>query len=214
MRVNRNKGKCLFGEDERHPDVHAAVAASYCLRLSAPETKETILMKYVSLHLNAIKTESNLMLKHKYKKETQEEMKSERESPLEKNNKDIPLPCASRYLLLLGEHQFCMRQPPHRPQGILWGAVSGCRKNSQLWHPVLPLSSPVLPLSSPAVPRLCRAHTGSPSTATPEQTQSRSEMALPWLLKTQAVYNCILKGILEIYSLKWGSAERLTAALI
>lgn len=122
MRVNRNKGKCLFGEDERHPDVHVAVTASYCLGLSAPETKETILMKYVSLHLNAIKTESNLMLKHKYKKETQEEMKSERESPLEKSNKDIPLPCASPYLLLLGEHQFCVQQPPHRPRGILWGA--------------------------------------------------------------------------------------------
>lgn len=82
--VNRNKGKCLFGVDERTPDVYTTVTASYCLGLSALETKETILMKYVSLHLNAIRTESNLMLKHKYRKETQEEMKSERESPLEK----------------------------------------------------------------------------------------------------------------------------------
>lgn len=93
--VNRNKGKCLFGVDERTPDVYTTVTASYCLGLSALETKETILMKYVSLHLNAIRTESNLMLKHKYRKETQEEMKSERESPLEKkSNKDIPAPHA------------------------------------------------------------------------------------------------------------------------
>lgn len=84
MSVNRNKGKCLFGVDERTPDVYAAVTASYCLGLSALKTKEKILMKYVSLHLNAIKTEPKLMLKHKFRKETQEEMKSEREFPLEK----------------------------------------------------------------------------------------------------------------------------------
>lgn len=102
MRVNRNKGKCLFGADERTPDVYAAVTASYCLRLSALKTKGTILVKYVSLHLNAIKPESNLMLKHKYRKETQEEMKSERESPPEKkkSNKDIQLPPAFPYLTL------------------------------------------------------------------------------------------------------------------
>lgn len=35
-------------------------------------------MKYVSLHLNAIKTESNLMLKLKNRKKMQEEMKSEK----------------------------------------------------------------------------------------------------------------------------------------
>lgn len=83
MRVNRNKGKCLFGADERTPDVYTAVTASYGLGLPVLKTRETILMKYVSLHLNAIKTESNLMLKLKYKKEMQEEMKSEKESSLE-----------------------------------------------------------------------------------------------------------------------------------
>lgn len=57
MSVNGNKGKRLFGADERTPVVYAAVTASYCLGLSALKTKETILMKCVSLHLNAIKTE-------------------------------------------------------------------------------------------------------------------------------------------------------------
>lgn len=56
MRLNKNKGKCLFGADERTPDVYTAVTASYCLGLSVLKTRETILMKYVSLHLNAIKT--------------------------------------------------------------------------------------------------------------------------------------------------------------
>lgn len=130
MRVNRNKGKCLFGADERTPDVYVAVTASYCLGLSALKTKETILMKYVSLHLNAIKTESNLMLKHKYRKETQEEMKSERESPLAKSNKDIPLPYTLPYLSLLGEHQFCTCEPPHRLYHILQDVISGFEKNN------------------------------------------------------------------------------------
>lgn len=107
MRVNKNKGKCLFGPDERTPDVYTAVTASYCLGLSILKTRETILMKYVSLHLKAIKTESNLMLKLKYRKEMQEEMKSEKESPLEKTNKDITLPCALPYLPSVGEHCFC-----------------------------------------------------------------------------------------------------------
>lgn len=56
MRVNRNKGKCLFGADEKIPDVYMAVTASYCLGLSVLKTRETIPTKYVCLHLNAIKT--------------------------------------------------------------------------------------------------------------------------------------------------------------
>jgi len=40
MRVNRNKGKCLFGADERTPDVYATVTASYCLGLSALKTRD------------------------------------------------------------------------------------------------------------------------------------------------------------------------------
>lgn len=119
MSVNRNKGKCLFGVDERTPDVYAAVTASYCLGLSALKTKEKILMKYVSLHLNAIKTEP----KHKFRKETQEEMKSEREFPLEKkSNKDIPLPHAFPYLTLLGDHWFCICELLHR----LYRIIEGC----------------------------------------------------------------------------------------
>lgn len=38
------------------------------------------------------------MLKLKYRKEMQEEMKSEKESPLEKTNKDILLPLISHHL--------------------------------------------------------------------------------------------------------------------
>lgn len=115
---------------KRTPDVYMAVTASYCLGLSALKTKETILMKHVSLHLNAIKTESNLMLKHKYRKETQEEMKSERKSPLEKSNKDIPLPHAFPYLMKLGEHRFCTCEPLHRLYHILQDVISGFEKNN------------------------------------------------------------------------------------
>lgn len=68
MRVNGNEAKCPFAEDERHPDVHTAVTASHCVRLPAPETKETILMKYASPCWNAIKSASNPVLKHEYKK--------------------------------------------------------------------------------------------------------------------------------------------------
>jgi len=69
MRVNGNEAECLFVEDERHPDVHTAVTASHCVQLPAPETKETILMKYASPHWNAIKSASNPMMKHQYRKE-------------------------------------------------------------------------------------------------------------------------------------------------
>lgn len=142
MRVNRNKEKCLLGVDERTPDVYMAVTASYCLRLSALKTKETIPRKYVGLHLNAIKTESNLMLKDKYRKETQEEMKSERESPLEKSNKDIPLPHAFPYLMLFAEHRFCTCEPPCRLYHILQDVISDLRRTIGTEGPILLLSIP------------------------------------------------------------------------
>lgn len=57
-------------------------------------------------------------------------MKSERESPLEKSNKDIPLPHAFPYLMLLAEHQFCTCEPPCRPYHILQDVISEFEKHN------------------------------------------------------------------------------------
>lgn len=161
MSVNRNKGKCLFGVDERTPDVYAAVTASYYLGLSALKTKEKILMKYVSLHLNAIKTEPNLMLKHKFRKETQEEMKSEREFPLEKKVIKIfhfpTLSLISRCLGTIGSaYVSCCTDYT----ALLWDVISRFERNNWNWGPVVLLS---ISCTAPA-PQLrcchCRFHGG------------------------------------------------------
>lgn len=152
MRVNGNEAECLFVEDERHPDVHTAVTASHCVRLPAPETKETILMKYASPHWNAIKSASNPMMKHEYRKETQEEMKSERISPQKKKVIKIsPLPCTSPYLLQLREHQSCTQQLLHKCCGMQPLGMEECPAPARRAFP----QSPAVPGWLQALGRAC-----------------------------------------------------------
>ena len=86
-------------------------------------------------------------LKHEYRKETQEEMKSERISPQKKKVIKIsPLPCTSPYLLRLRERQSCTQQLLHEYCGMQPLGMEECPAPARRAFP-----------QSPAVPRWLQA---------------------------------------------------------